>query len=120
MERRLAAILAADVAGYSRVMEADEEATLHTVRAFRDVIDGLVARHRAEHWVVVSGTARVTRGDEVFDPKADQSRCIPIGVKHRLGNPGPEPLRVIEIQSGASLGGDAIVRFDDVYGRTDG
>ncbi len=101
-------------------MEADEEATLHTLNAFRDVIDGLVARHRAEHWVVVSGTARVTRGDEVFDLKANQSTYIPIGVKHRLGNPGSEPLRVIEIQSGVCLGEDDIVRFDDVYGRTDG
>ncbi len=74
--------------------------------------------HRAEHWVVVSGTARVTRGEETFDLKPNQSTYIPIGVKHRLENPGIEPLRVIEIQSGDYLGEDDIVRFDDVYGRT--
>ena len=73
--------------------------------------------HRAEHWVVVSGTARVTRGDETFDLEANQSTYIPIGVKHRLENRGPGILRVIEIQSGDYLGEDDIVRFEDTYGR---
>jgi mannose-1-phosphate guanylyltransferase/mannose-6-phosphate isomerase len=73
--------------------------------------------HRAEHWVVVSGTARVTRGDEVFDLESNQSTYIPINVKHRLENPGPDLLKVIEIQSGDYLGEDDIVRFEDVYGR---
>ncbi len=91
MERRLAAILGADVAGYSRLMEADEEATLHRLNAFRDVIDGLVASHRAEHWVVVSGTARVTRGDEVFDLKANQSTYIPSAPSTAWEIPGPNP-----------------------------
>jgi mannose-1-phosphate guanylyltransferase/mannose-6-phosphate isomerase len=73
--------------------------------------------HRAEHWVVVAGTARVTRGDEVFDLKENQSTYIPVGVKHRVENPGDGPLEIIEVQSGSYLGEDDIVRFDDVYGR---
>ncbi len=75
-------------------------------------------RRRAEHWVVVSGTARVTRGDEVFDIGENQSTYIPLGVKHRLENPGTEPLHVIEVQSGNYLGEDDIERFDDAYGRS--
>lgn len=74
--------------------------------------------HRAEHWVVVSGTARVTRDDEVRDLGVDESTYIPIGTRHRLENPGSEPLRVIEVQSGDYLGEDDIVRYDDVYGRS--
>ena len=76
-------------------------------------------KHRAEHWVVVQGTARVTRGDEILDLNVNQSTYIPTGVKHRLENLGSEPLRVIEIQSGDYLGEDDIVRFDDVYGRAE-
>ncbi len=73
--------------------------------------------HRAEHWVVVAGTARITRGDEVFLLEENQSTYIPIGVKHRIENPGMIPLEIIEVQSGSYLGEDDIVRFDDVYGR---
>jgi len=73
--------------------------------------------HRAEHWVVVRGTARVTRGDEVFLLSENQSTYIPIGVRHRLENPGTLPLDMIEVQSGAYLGEDDIVRFEDNYGR---
>lgn len=73
--------------------------------------------HRSEHWVVVSGTARVTSADEEFDLEPNQSTYIPVGTVHRLGNPGAEPLEVIEVQSGDYLGEDDIVRFDDVYGR---
>ena len=76
-------------------------------------------RHRSEHWVVVEGRARVTRGEEVFDLGPDQSTYIPIGTRHRLENPGQVTLRVIEIQSGDYLGEDDIERFDDIYGRTD-
>lgn len=76
--------------------------------------------HRAEHWVVVNGTARVTRGDEVFDLVANESTYIPVGTRHRLENPETVPLRVIEIQSGDYLGEDDIERFDDVYGRSEG
>jgi len=74
--------------------------------------------HRAEHWVVVSGTARVTRGEEVFVVTENQSTFIPIGTKHRLENPGKVLLEMIEVQSGPYLGEDDIVRFEDVYGRS--
>jgi mannose-1-phosphate guanylyltransferase/mannose-6-phosphate isomerase len=74
-------------------------------------------RHRAEHWVVVSGQAEVTRGDEVLTLGPDESTYIPIGMKHRLANHGVDSLEVIEVQSGSYLGEDDIVRFDDVYGR---
>ncbi len=73
--------------------------------------------HRAEHWVVVRGTARVTRGDEVFMLEENQSTFIPLGVKHCLENPGSISLEIIEIQSGSYLGEDDIIRFDDAYGR---
>ena len=73
--------------------------------------------HRAEHWIVVQGTARVTKGDEVFLVSENQSTYIPLGVKHRLENPGIVPLEMIEVQSGSYLGEDDIVRFEDTYGR---
>jgi mannose-1-phosphate guanylyltransferase/mannose-6-phosphate isomerase len=73
--------------------------------------------HRAEHWVVVKGTARVTRGAEQFLLTENQSTYIPLGVTHRLENPGLVPLDIIEIQSGAYLGEDDIVRFEDNYSR---
>jgi mannose-1-phosphate guanylyltransferase/mannose-6-phosphate isomerase len=73
--------------------------------------------HRAEHWVVVSGTAHITRGEEVFLLEENQSTYIPIGVKHRIHNPGKIPLHIIEVQSGSYLGEDDIVRFEDRYGR---
>ena len=73
--------------------------------------------HRAEHWVVVHGTARVTRGEEVFLLTENQSTYIPVGVRHRLENPGKIPLEIVEVQSGSYLGEDDIVRYDDVYGR---
>ena len=74
--------------------------------------------HRAEHWVVVSGTARVTRGDDVFLLGENESTFIPMGTRHRLENPGKVPLELIEVQSGSYLGEDDIVRFEDVYGRS--
>jgi len=74
--------------------------------------------HRAEHWIVVSGTARVTCDDRVFMLSENQSTYIPLGSKHRLENPGNIALELIEVQSGAYLGEDDIVRFEDVYGRT--
>jgi mannose-1-phosphate guanylyltransferase/mannose-6-phosphate isomerase len=73
--------------------------------------------HRAEHWVVVTGTARITRGDETFLLEENQSTNIPIGVRHRIENPGRIPLHIIEVRSGTYLGEDDIVRFDDLYGR---
>lgn len=73
--------------------------------------------HRAEHWIVVKGTARVTRGEDVFILSENESTYIPLGVKHRLENPGSIPLEIIEVQSGSYLGEDDIVRFEDVYNR---
>ncbi|HUA89827.1 MAG TPA: mannose-1-phosphate guanylyltransferase/mannose-6-phosphate isomerase, partial [Steroidobacteraceae bacterium] len=73
--------------------------------------------HRAEHWVVVSGTARITRGEETFLLEENQSTYIPVGVRHRIENPGRIALHIIEVQSGSYLGEDDIVRFEDLYGR---
>jgi mannose-1-phosphate guanylyltransferase/mannose-6-phosphate isomerase len=74
--------------------------------------------YRAEHWVVVSGTARVTRGEEVKVLSENESTYIPVETKHRLENAGKEPLLLIEVQSGSYLGEDDIVRFEDRYQRT--
>jgi len=73
--------------------------------------------HRAEHWIVVEGTARITRNDEVFLLSENESTYIPVGAKHRIENPGKVPLHIIEVQSGSYLGEDDIVRFEDNYGR---
>jgi mannose-1-phosphate guanylyltransferase / mannose-6-phosphate isomerase len=73
--------------------------------------------HRAEHWIVVSGTAEVTVGDRVVLLSENQSTYIPLGQTHRLANPGKVPLEIIEVQSGSYLGEDDIVRFEDTYGR---
>lgn len=73
--------------------------------------------HRAEHWIVVAGTAEITCGDKVFLLEENQSTYIPLGVKHRIRNPGKIPLHIIEVQSGTYLGEDDIVRFEDNYGR---
>jgi mannose-1-phosphate guanylyltransferase/mannose-6-phosphate isomerase len=73
--------------------------------------------HRAEHWIVVRGTAEVTRGEEVFLLSENQSTYLPLGITHRLANPGKTPLEIIEVQSGSYLGEDDIVRFEDTYGR---
>jgi mannose-1-phosphate guanylyltransferase/mannose-6-phosphate isomerase len=74
--------------------------------------------HRAEHWIVVKGTAKVTNGEKVFLLEENQSTYIPIGAKHRLENPGKTDLEMIEVQSGGYLGEDDIVRFEDTYGRS--
>ena len=73
--------------------------------------------HRAEHWIVVSGTAKVVRGEDEMMLSENQSTYIPLGSKHRLENPGKIPLHLIEVQSGAYLGEDDIVRYEDVYKR---
>jgi mannose-1-phosphate guanylyltransferase/mannose-6-phosphate isomerase len=73
--------------------------------------------HRAEHWIVVTGTARITRGEETFLLGENESTYIPVGTKHRIENPGKVPLHIIEVQSGSYLGEDDIVRFEDRYGR---
>lgn len=76
--------------------------------------------HRAEHWVVVRGTAKITNGDKEFLLTEDQSTYIPVGEVHRLENPGRIPLELIEVQTGSYLGEDDIVRFEDLYGRSEG
>ena len=73
--------------------------------------------HRAEHWIIVNGTAKVTKGEETFILSENESTYIPLGTKHRLENIGKIPLELIEVQTGSYLGEDDIVRFDDVYGR---
>jgi mannose-1-phosphate guanylyltransferase/mannose-6-phosphate isomerase len=73
--------------------------------------------HRAEHWIVVTGTAEITNGDKVQTLTENQSTYIPLGAVHRLANPGSIPLEIIEVQSGSYLGEDDIVRFEDTYGR---
>jgi mannose-1-phosphate guanylyltransferase/mannose-6-phosphate isomerase len=74
--------------------------------------------HRAEHWIVVTGTAEITNGDKVLTLTENQSTYIPLGETHRLANPGTIPLEIIEVQSGSYLGEDDIVRFEDNYGRS--
>ncbi|MGN6584148.1 MAG: cupin domain-containing protein, partial [Rhizobiaceae bacterium] len=74
--------------------------------------------HRAEHWVVVRGTAKVYKGDQTLMLSEDQSTYIPLGEIHALENPGKIPLELIEVQSGSYLGEDDIVRFEDRYGRS--
>ena len=73
--------------------------------------------HRAEHWIVISGTAKVTNGDKTFLLLENESTYIPLGVIHALENPGEDNLEIIEVQSGSYLGEDDIVRFEDIYGR---
>jgi mannose-1-phosphate guanylyltransferase/mannose-6-phosphate isomerase len=73
--------------------------------------------HRAEHWIVVKGTAEITNGEKVIRLTENQSTYIPQGQTHRLANPGSSPLEIIEVQSGSYLGEDDIVRFEDTYGR---
>ena len=73
--------------------------------------------HRAEHWIIVRGTALVTRGEDQFILREDESTYIPLGVSHRLENPGQIPLEMIEVQSGSYLNEKDIVRLEDMYGR---
>lgn len=73
---------------------------------------------RAEHWIVVSGTARITKGEQTYLLTENQSTYIPVGELHALENPGKIPLELIEVQSGSYLGEDDIVRLEDRYGRT--
>lgn len=98
-----------------------DNGTRHQVKRITVKPGGILSlqmhHHRAEHWIVVSGTAEVTRGDEVILLTENQSTYIPLGVTHRLANPGRLPLELIEVQSGSYLGEDDIVRFEDTYGR---
>ena len=76
-------------------------------------------KYRSEHWVVVSGVAKVTNGDQNYILKKNESAYIPLGEIHALENPGEEKLELIEVQSGDYLGEDDIVRLEDIYGRAD-
>jgi mannose-1-phosphate guanylyltransferase/mannose-1-phosphate guanylyltransferase/mannose-6-phosphate isomerase len=73
--------------------------------------------HRAEHWVVVAGTARITIGERIEELRPNESCYVPLGERHRLENPGAEELHLIEVQIGGYLGEDDITRYDDVYSR---
>jgi len=103
---------------YEGIAAADRFQVKHIVIKPGAELSLQLHHHRAEHWVVVKGTARVERDGEAFLLSEDQSTYIPIGTKHRIGNPGTIPLELIEVQSGSYLGEDDIVRFEDSYGRS--
>jgi mannose-1-phosphate guanylyltransferase/mannose-1-phosphate guanylyltransferase/mannose-6-phosphate isomerase len=104
--------------GYFESIDAGERFQVKRIMVRpRQALSLQLHHKRAEHWVVVSGTARVTRGDSVFELAENESTYIPVGTKHRLENPTDQPLYLIEVQSGAYLGEDDIVRFEDRYDR---
>ncbi len=103
---------------YDSVHEGDRFKVKHIIVNPGQRLSLQAHRHRAEHWVVVRGVARVTRGDETFTLSENESTFIPRGARHRLENPGEEPLELIEVQSGSYLGEDDISRFEDAYGRS--
>ena len=106
--------------GSYTVLEAQERYQIKRITVSPGSILSLqMHHHRHEHWVVVSGTARITNGDDVFLLYENQSTYIPAGVNHRLENPGVIDLELIEVQNGSYLGEDDIVRFEDVYGRSE-
>jgi mannose-6-phosphate isomerase-like protein (cupin superfamily) len=74
---------------------------------------------RSEHWVVVKGSARITKGEDIFELNENQSTYIPLGIRHSIENPSNDELELIEVQSGDYLGEDDIQRFEDIYGRQD-
>jgi mannose-1-phosphate guanylyltransferase / mannose-6-phosphate isomerase len=102
---------------YRSIHAGDRVQVKHIMVKPRAQLSLQMHHHRAEHWVVVSGTAKIVRGDEEIMLREDQSTYIPLGTKHRLENPGKIPLHLIEVQTGSYLGEDDIVRFDDTYGR---
>jgi mannose-1-phosphate guanylyltransferase/mannose-6-phosphate isomerase len=104
--------------GHYETLDAGERFQVKRLTVNPGAVLSLQLHHqRAEHWVVVNGTAKVTRGDEVSVLAENQSTYIPVGMRHRLENPGDAPLEVIEVQSGDYLGEDDIVRFEDRYHR---
>ncbi|WP_420559615.1 mannose-1-phosphate guanylyltransferase/mannose-6-phosphate isomerase [Tepidicaulis sp.] len=104
---------------YESLTQGDRHQVKHLMVYPGGALSLQLHNHRAEHWVVVNGKARVTVGDTTSTLEANQSTYIPVNTKHRLENPFDEPLSIIEVQSGSYLGEDDIVRFDDVYGRTE-
>jgi mannose-1-phosphate guanylyltransferase / mannose-6-phosphate isomerase len=103
---------------YRSIHDGDRVQVKHIVVKPGGILSLQMHHHRAEHWVIVTGTAKVTKGDEELILHENQSTFIPLGTKHRLENPGKIPLHLIEVQSGSYLGEDDIVRFEDTYGRT--
>jgi mannose-1-phosphate guanylyltransferase/mannose-6-phosphate isomerase len=103
---------------YTSLHQGDRVQVKHIVVKPGERLSLQMHHHRAEHWVVAQGTARVVCGDEQLMLSENQSVYIPLGSQHRLENPGKIPLHVIEVQSGSYLGEDDIVRFDDHYGRS--
>ncbi|WP_085906777.1 mannose-1-phosphate guanylyltransferase/mannose-6-phosphate isomerase [Kiloniella majae] len=104
--------------GTYRTTDAGENYLVKTITVYPGAILSLqYHHHRAEHWVVVKGEATVTKGDDVFTLKENESTYIPLGVTHRLENKGGIPLMMVEVQSGSYLAEDDIVRLEDVYGR---
>jgi mannose-1-phosphate guanylyltransferase/mannose-6-phosphate isomerase len=103
---------------YESLIEGDRFQVKRIIVSPGQTLSLQMHHHRAEHWIVVHGTAEVTCEDKVFTLREDQSTYIPLGHKHRLANPGKIPLELIEVQSGSYLGEDDIVRFEDVYGRS--
>lgn len=104
---------------YESIADGDRHQVKHLMVKPGGKLSLQMHHHRAEHWVVVSGTARVTRNDEIHLLSENESIYLPLGCRHRLENPGKLPLSVIEVQSGGYLGEDDIVRFEDVYQRED-
>jgi mannose-1-phosphate guanylyltransferase/mannose-6-phosphate isomerase len=103
---------------YEGIASADRYQVKHIVIKPGGQLSLQLHHHRAEHWVIVKGTARVEHDGESFLLSEDQSTYIPIGTKHRISNPGTIPLELIEVQTGSYLGEDDIVRFEDSYGRS--
>jgi mannose-1-phosphate guanylyltransferase/mannose-6-phosphate isomerase len=104
--------------GSYTVLEKGERYKIKRIDVYpRGKLSLQVHHHRSEHWVVISGIARVTRGEEVFTVHPNESTFIPISVKHRLENPGDTPLQIIEVQNGEYLEEDDIERLDDHYQR---
>ncbi len=104
--------------GYYETIDAGDRHQVKHISVLPGRALSLQKHHkRAEHWVIVRGVARVTRGNDMFELYENQSTYIPLGIRHRLENPGEEPLHLIEVQSGSYLGEDDIVRFEDNYGR---
>ena len=104
---------------YEGIAEGDRHQVKHLMVKPGAKLSLQMHHHRAEHWVVVRGTARVTRDDEIHLLAENESIYLPLGCRHRLENPGKLPLSVIEVQSGGYRGEDDIVRFEDVYQRED-
>jgi mannose-1-phosphate guanylyltransferase/mannose-6-phosphate isomerase len=102
---------------YRSIHNGDRVQVKHIMVKPGGILSLQMHHHRAEHWVVVYGTAKVTKGNEELILQENESTFIPLGTKHRLENPGKIPLHLIEVQSGSYLGEDDIVRFDDTYGR---